>query len=38
MKNSHQEKSPTPEPLLTVKNVTARYRGTDFDVLKDGAE
>ena len=32
--NSHQEKSPTPEPLLTVKNVTARYRGTNFDVLK----
>jgi peptide/nickel transport system ATP-binding protein len=31
----HEEKSPTPDPLLTVKGVTARYKGTNIDVLKD---
>ncbi len=31
----HAQKSPTPEPVLRVENVTARYRGTDFDVLHD---
>ena len=31
----HEEKRPTPEPLLKVENLTARYRGTDFDVLKN---
>ncbi|MDW4499828.1 ABC transporter ATP-binding protein [Sulfitobacter sp. D35] len=31
----HEEKQPTPEPVLKVENVTARYRGTSFDVLKD---
>ena len=31
----HEEKQPTDNPLLRVENVTARYRGTDFDVLKD---
>ncbi|APE42820.1 ABC transporter [Sulfitobacter alexandrii] len=31
----HEEKKPTDNPLLRVENVTARYRGTDFDVLKD---
>ena len=30
----HQEKQPTPQPLLSVNNITARYRGTNFDVLK----
>ncbi|MFT6675211.1 MAG: peptide/nickel transport system ATP-binding protein [Sulfitobacter sp.] len=30
----HIEKEPTDSPLLSVENVTARYRGTDFDVLK----
>jgi len=30
----HEEKPPA-EPILTVSQVTARYRGTDFDVLKD---
>ena len=30
----HKEKSPAP-PVLTVQNVTARYRGTKFDVLKN---
>lgn len=29
----HAEKPPAP-PLLQVQNVTARYRGTNFDVLK----
>ena len=32
---THEEKPPTPEPVLTVANVTARYRGTNFDVLKN---
>ncbi|SFE93123.1 peptide/nickel transport system ATP-binding protein [Sulfitobacter brevis] len=31
----HEEKTPTDTPLLRVENITARYRGTDFDVLKD---
>ena len=31
----HIEKDPTDDPLLRVENITARYRGTDFDVLKD---
>ncbi|MGJ8625819.1 MAG: ABC transporter ATP-binding protein [Sulfitobacter sp.] len=31
----HIEKEPTDNPLLRVENITARYRGTDFDVLKD---
>ncbi len=30
----HEEKTPTDNPLLRVENVTARYRGTNFDVLK----
>ena len=29
----HQEKAPTPEPVLKVQNITARYKGTNFDVL-----
>ncbi|WP_164658102.1 ABC transporter ATP-binding protein [Tropicibacter sp. Alg240-R139] len=29
----HEEKPPTPEPVLTVRNITARYKGTNFDVL-----
>ena len=32
---THEEKTPTDNPLLRVENITARYRGTDFDVLKD---
>ena len=31
----HEEKQPTADPVLRVENVTARYRGTDFDVLKN---
>ncbi|WP_069299589.1 ABC transporter ATP-binding protein [Neptunicoccus sediminis] len=31
----HEEKLPTPDPLLTVNHVTARYRGTNFDVLRN---
>ena len=31
----HIEKDPTGTPLLSVKGITARYKGTDFDVLKD---
>jgi peptide/nickel transport system ATP-binding protein len=30
----HAEKSPAP-PVLSVQNVTARYKGTSFDVLKN---
>ncbi len=30
----HEEKAPA-DPILTVSHVTARYRGTNFDVLKD---
>jgi peptide/nickel transport system ATP-binding protein len=29
----HEEKKPTDNPLLRVENITARYSGTDFDVL-----
>ncbi len=32
---THEEKVPTDTPLLRVENITARYRGTDFDVLKN---
>lgn len=31
---THEEKHPT-EPVLRVENITARYKGTDFDVLHD---
>jgi len=31
----HPEKTDEAEPVLTVDHVTARYRGTHFDVLKD---
>jgi peptide/nickel transport system ATP-binding protein len=31
----HKEKRPTDHPVLKVEGVTARYRGTDFDVLKN---
>ncbi|RFP89876.1 ABC transporter ATP-binding protein [Rhodobacteraceae bacterium 63075] len=31
----HEEKQPSPEPVLRVENITARYRGTNFDVLKN---
>jgi peptide/nickel transport system ATP-binding protein len=31
----HEEKPPTAEPVLKVEGVTARYRGTNFDVLSD---
>ena len=31
---NHEEKTPV-EPILTVKNINARYRGTKFDVLHD---
>jgi len=31
----HEEKTPTPDAVLSVKNITARYRGTHFDVLHD---
>ena len=30
----HAEKAPEGEPVLAVKGITARYRGTHFDVLK----
>ncbi|MEP1536888.1 MAG: ABC transporter ATP-binding protein [Paracoccaceae bacterium] len=29
----HPEKSPTDDPILKVENITARYKGTNFDVL-----
>ncbi len=32
---THEEKIPTSNPLLRVQGITARYKGTDFDVLKD---
>ena len=32
---NHKETTPSGEPLLRVQNITARYRGTRFDVLKD---
>ena len=31
----HDEKPPTDKPVLKVEHVTARYKGTSFDVLKD---
>ena len=31
----HEEKQPTPDPVLKVEGVTARYKGTNFDVLKN---
>ncbi|THD84866.1 ABC transporter ATP-binding protein [Aliigemmobacter aestuarii] len=31
----HAEKDPSVEPVLRVQNVTARYKGTNFDVLKN---
>jgi peptide/nickel transport system ATP-binding protein len=31
----HEEKVPSERALLKVDHITARYRGTDFDVLKD---
>jgi len=31
----HIEKEPTDTPILQVKGITARYKGTNFDVLKD---
>ncbi|WP_339763517.1 ABC transporter ATP-binding protein [uncultured Sulfitobacter sp.] len=32
---NHEEKTPTDTPVLRVENVTARYKGTNFDVLKN---
>ncbi|WP_187431525.1 Glutathione import ATP-binding protein GsiA [Roseobacter fucihabitans] len=32
---NHAEKQPTQNPILKVEGITARYRGTDFDVLKN---
>ena len=29
----HEEKQPTPEPVLQVNGITARYKGLNFDVL-----
>ena len=29
----HEEKQPTPEPVLSVEGITARYKGLNFDVL-----
>ena len=31
----HEEKAPTPEPVLKIEGITARYAGTKFDVLKN---
>ncbi len=31
----HQEKPPGTDPVLSVTNITARYKGTKFDVLSD---
>jgi peptide/nickel transport system ATP-binding protein len=31
----HEEKMPTQTPLLRVEGITARYKGTKFDVLKN---
>ncbi len=31
----HEEKAPTADPVLSVRNITARYKGTNFDVLKN---
>jgi peptide/nickel transport system ATP-binding protein len=32
---THEEKAPTDTPILRVEGVTARYKGTTFDVLKN---
>ncbi len=32
---AHAEKPPSDDPVLKVENITARYKGTTFDVLKD---
>ncbi len=32
---THEEKPPAGEPVLRAEHITARYRGTSFDVLKD---
>jgi peptide/nickel transport system ATP-binding protein len=32
---AHEEKVPSADPVLRVEHVTARYRGTGFDVLHD---
>ena len=29
----HEEKAPSGEPVLSIRNITARYKGTKFDVL-----
>lgn len=31
----HEEKPPSPEPVLTIRGVTAAYPGTNVDVLRD---
>ncbi len=31
----HREKAPTSDPILSVNNITARYPGTNFDVLQN---
>ncbi len=31
----HEEKRPSDNPVLRVENITARYKGTNFDVLHD---
>ncbi len=31
----HEEKQPTDDPVMQASNVTARYKGTKFDVLHD---
>ncbi|MCE8509486.1 ABC transporter ATP-binding protein [Ruegeria pomeroyi] len=31
----HEEKKPTPEPVLSVRGISARYKGLAFDVLHD---
>ena len=31
----HPEKAPAGDPVLKVENITARYKGTNFDVLHD---
>ncbi|AVO39374.1 ABC transporter ATP-binding protein [Pukyongiella litopenaei] len=31
----HEEKPPSPDPVLTVRGVTARYKGLSFDVLQN---
>ncbi len=32
---THEEKQPSNDPVLLVSNITARYKGTGFDVLRD---